>query len=391
VNGTKLAVTAALFCSLAAAQSGQLRYAVIVSRHGVRSPTWTETRLNEYSASPWPDFGVAPGLLTAHGRDLMRLMGAFYRDYFKDLAVCGRVSIFADSAERTRVTAEALNEGMLPGCPGEIHALKEGDSDPLFDGGKESSAAPIAGRLGPDLEALTAAHRPALEELNRILGKTNRSLLDDRTVIDGSSLSGPISLASTLAEDLLLEYANGLSGSKLGWGRLTPRNLLEILSLHTAYADLTRRTPAIARARGSNLLNAVARSLEQAAAGKSVPGAIGAPSTKLLVISGHDTNISNLSGLLGLSWLLPGYPPDDTPPGGALIFTLWEESPGRYTVRLRYTAQTPDQMHDMTPLSLTAPPPSASLFTPACSTSEDGYPCALNSFLAAAREATGSR
>ncbi len=73
------------------------------------------------------------------------------------------------------------------------------------------------------------------------------------------------------------------------------------------------------------------------------------------MISGHDTNLSNLSGMLELSWLLPGYQADDAPPGGALVFSLWK-SPGGYSVRLQFAAQTLDQMHDGTALSRTHPP-----------------------------------
>jgi 4-phytase/acid phosphatase len=88
-----------------------------------------------------------------------------------------------------------------------------------------------------------------------------------------------------------------------------------------------------------------------------VAGALGRPGDALLVLSGHDTNLSNLSGMLGLSWKLPGYPPDDTPPGGALIFSLWRDaSSGRYSMKLRYVAQSLDQMRDAQRLSLAAPP-----------------------------------
>ena len=37
-----------------AAPPPHLRYVVIISRHGVRSPTWNSARLNQYAAEPWP-------------------------------------------------------------------------------------------------------------------------------------------------------------------------------------------------------------------------------------------------------------------------------------------------------------------------------------------------
>ena len=354
-----------------------LKFAVIVSRHGVRSPTWTPERLNRYSSAPWPDWGVAPGELTLHGRDLMKTMGGFYRGYFsaKGLLTPGcadRTYIRADSSHRTLETARALAEGLEPGCKLEIHANSADDNDPLFDGSESGSAkvdpalalASVAGRIGPKPASLVEAHQPAFELLNRLLngnGKASHSVLEDPLSLTageaGVTMNGPLALASTLSEDLLLEYSDGMSGDRLGWGRLNAGNLLEVMALHSAYADLMRRTPYLARTRGSNLLNTILRSLEQAETGKPVAGALGSPRASLLVISGHDTNLSNLSGMLGLSWLLPGYQPDDTPPGGALVFTLWQSAAtGSYSIRLQYMAQTLDQMHDATALSVASPP-----------------------------------
>ena len=84
-----------------------------------------------------------------------------------------------------------------------------------------------------------------------------------------------------------------------------------------------------------------------------------------MIVSGHDTNLSNLSGMLGLSWRLPGYQADDTPPGGALVFSIWQ-GPGaaNYFVRAQYLAQTLEQMRGATPLSLSAPPAEEDLSIP---------------------------
>jgi 4-phytase/acid phosphatase len=371
-------------------QKDQLQLAVVLTRHGVRSPTWEPERLNGYSSAAWPSWGVASGELTPHGRELMKRMGEFYREYFSILLAqsgcAGKVYFRADSAQRTLETARALAEGMLPGCRVEIHANPQDEKDVLFDGTEPGTArldpqvglAAVAGRLGPEPQAIVEAHRASFETLNRLLngtGKAAHSIFDQPfalTANEGTvTMSGPLSLASTLSEDLLLEYSEGMTGEKLGWGRLTAGNLLDVMSLHTAYADLMRRTPWLARTRGSNLLGYVLKAMAQAASGKA--------HEPLLVISGHDTNLSNLSGMLGLSWLLPGYQADDTPPGGALVFTLWK-SANRYSVRLQFAAQTLDQMHDGTALSRTHPPAIASLFVPGCSSAAAGYPCSWEDF-----------
>src|SRR5262249_29156551 len=149
-------------------------------RHGVRAPTWTTERLNQYSAAPWPEWGVPPGNLTPHGRKLMSIMGEFYRDYFAARGLLGkpdcmdanRVYLYADTDQRTMETARALAEALLPGCKSEIHSTKSAN-DPLFDpvqaGAVKSDArlarAAVLGRIGPTFDALVDAHRPAFDAL----------------------------------------------------------------------------------------------------------------------------------------------------------------------------------------------------------------------------------
>jgi 4-phytase/acid phosphatase len=168
---------------------------------------------------------------------------------------------------------------------------------------------------------------------------------------------------------------------------LTRENLLQVLELHAVYADLTRRTEYLARARGSNLLAHVLLSMKQAVLGKPEPGALGQPGDAVLLISGHDTNLSNLSGALGLSWKLPGYQPDDTPPGGALIFSLWQDGAQQW-VTARYVAQSLDQMRHAGKLTLTAPPESADVVIPGCAAKSPEAGCPWDRFEAVLQKAT---
>ena len=164
-----------------------------------------------------------------------------------------------------------------------------------------------------------------------------------------ADIRGPLRTGSTLAENLLLEYAKGMTGKYLGWARLDAGNLNEIMSIHTAYADLARRTPYLAAMQGSNLLRHIALSMEQAVSAKPVAGALGQPATRVLVLAGHDTNIAHIAGLLKLSWLIPGYQRDDTPPGGSLVFRLWHnQTNNAHSVEVLYIAQTLDQLRQTT-------------------------------------------
>jgi 4-phytase/acid phosphatase len=68
---------------------------------------------------------------------------------------------------------------------------------------------------------------------------------------------------------------------------------------------------------------------------------------------------------LGLHWQLPGYQPDFCVPGGALVFELRQSrTSGEYLVRAFYTAQTWEQLRNLTPLGLQAPPATAQLLIP---------------------------
>src|ERR1700761_4591147 len=63
-----------------AAHSGDtLKLVVILSRHGVRSPTQANTQLDLLSANPWPQWPVAPGELAPRGPLLLSQFAAWDR------------------------------------------------------------------------------------------------------------------------------------------------------------------------------------------------------------------------------------------------------------------------------------------------------------------------
>lgn len=150
---------------------------------------------------------------------------------------------------------------------------------------------------------------------------------------DGLKLAGPLKLGSTLSEDLLLEYIDGLPPQEVGWGRAaSPERLRQLLPLHVLYANLMRRTRELASAGGTPLTRLMLLLLEERPVAGALPGPRIPPSARLIVLAGHDTNLSNVGSILGLDWTLPGEP-DSTAPDTTLALELWRDGQGRKYIR----------------------------------------------------------
>jgi 4-phytase/acid phosphatase len=395
-------------------RKADLQFVVVLSRHGVRSPIGNTDLLNKYSAAPWPKWDVAPGYLTPHGYELMKLFGAWDRVKLSSeglFAATGcndavRVSILADSDERTRETGKALAEGMFPDCPIQVQAKAEGTVDPLYrvaggphPGDATLATAAIMGRIGGDPHNLTEAYRPQLAALDKVLAgcghatpsEVKRTSIFDVPIAPGggsnnsSGYTGPLSVGSTMAENLLLEYTTGMSDANTGWGCVDGATLRALMQLDTAGWDYAYRTPIVARIYASNLLDHIERSMEQSITGKRVAGALSRPSDRMLMVVGHDTNIVTVAGALGVDWIIDGRV-DDTPPGGALYFEVWRPRDGGWPfVRMEYTAQTLEQMRQAQPLTPTNPPATAPIFVPGCSQEDNS--CTWEGFSAAVHAA----
>ncbi|ADV98364.1 phosphoanhydride phosphorylase [Yersinia pestis biovar Medievalis str. Harbin 35] len=79
---------AAITAPVAAEPSGYtLERVVILSRHGVRSPTKQTQLMNDVTPDKWPQWPVKAGYLTPRGAELVTLMGGFYGDYFRSLGL----------------------------------------------------------------------------------------------------------------------------------------------------------------------------------------------------------------------------------------------------------------------------------------------------------------
>ena len=351
--------------AVAAPPPSQLRMVIVLSRHGVRSPTHP-AELQAYAAQTWPAWPGKPGNLTEHGALLMQQFGAYYRrTYGESLAIgehgcppAGSIFVWADIDQRTRATGDAILAGLAPGCNIPVHHAPA-DPDRLFDPlpgigvvDKAESMASVLGAVGGNLNALTVAYGGAFATMESVLGcespATCKQISQVPTTVandgDGglAGLSGGLDMAGDVAENMLLEYTNG--NADVGWGRVDRAHLLQLLVLHVLGKQLEHGNRYSARAHSSNMMTHILQTLEEGATGQAVSGTRVPPKTRFVFLSGHDTQLAEFSGLLGLSWLIDGDQYNDTPPGSALIFELRAAPGTQPSVRTFFAAQSLDSM-----------------------------------------------
>jgi 4-phytase/acid phosphatase len=342
-----------------------LERVVMVQRHGVRSPTQDSETLRRLTDRPWPAWPVAPGELTAHGAEGVRLMGAGLAAVLKaerllPAKACpapGSVVIVADGHDqRTRASGAALAETLAPGCGLRPLSGAPGVVDPLFDGSGLSPPNPETARAAMAAEAGAAGvdtpeTRKALDVLQAVTaprgcqGEGGVCLSGPSRVTasaSGGKIQGPLADGAILAEIFLLEYAQGFPLADVAWGASAEADFLpSIMAAHARAARLTRQTPYLAARHGAPLAKAILAALDAEGSPARAPN--------FTIFVGHDTNLSNMAGLFGLDWSLPGEP-DPTAPSVTLAFELWRNpASGERRVRPVVYYQTLQALRSLAP------------------------------------------
>lgn len=373
----------------AAAADGLVRVerVVMLMRHGVRPPTKDPAMPAGTAAAPWPSWSVPAGWLTLHGAAAIQLLGADDRRRFIAQGVlsaddCGatrNVRVIADSDERTIATADAYAAALAPGCPVAVEHRPQGQKDPLFDpmptAEPDQEPADLVDKTaGPGgLAAVEERARPLLRRMNQVLcGGAGPGCGLDTTrsgvaaAPGGAKLHGPLAGGATAAQILLLEYLEGKPAAQVGWGRADATTIADLSQLHSIEFGLVARPVPFARRRLSNLAPLI---------GAALSNAKGAAITTVI---GHDTDVAALAGLLDVHWQVAGAANDDPLPGGALMLEIVVDREGQHLVRVRYRAQTVEQIRGLTPLTAQERPREDVVPIEACPRREALPLCALD-------------
>ena len=378
-----------------------LKQIILFGRHSVRSSAVPSELLATFASQPYPDFGVPTGYLTPHGAQAEVLLGTYFRTYLlaeglltgADADDAKRTYFRANSIQRSNITASSLAAGLLPSASVPVHSYPLGQVDPVFDPIAAKVAVVDTDRAAREVNgmynasALAGAYSAELSLARSVLfNYPNGTLpvppapagLTDVTAapIQLPPAAGPLHAGAVITlsgldssyyatDPFIMEYADGMPLQSVAWGRLPPGGLSQLTRLITLDFAIEMTTPYLSQVQSSNAAAHILRSMEQAIRGKSVPGAFGTPGTNLLGIISSDVYVVGLAGLLKMHWMLPGYQQDFAAPGGALVFELRQvRSTGDYIVRAYYTAQTLDQLRNLTPLTAAQPPATMQLLIP---------------------------
>lgn len=392
-----------------------LKQVIIFGRHGVRAPVMPPANYAAFSPRPYPSFGVPPGYLTAHGQQAATLLGTYFRQYLLAEGLLsgdnetdlGHSYFRANSIQRSNLTATMFGGGLVPGATIPVHSFPLGQADPVFDPIAAGVAAVDPQQAANEVQeifnsgtALGSAYSAEFSLIRSVLFNTSAGAAIPTGIIDPTAQSipftpvtsgiatgnvvnlGGIGLTELMADPFIMEYANGMPLADVAWGQLSMDALSQQSRIVVLEESINYTTPYLDQVQSSNAASHVLHSIQQSVLGETVPGAFTSdPATRVLVVISSDTYVKGLAGLLRAHWQLPGYQPDFCAPGGALVFELRQSrSTGEYLVRVYYTAQSLDQLRNLTPLSLSAPPETTQIMIPGGSRPGSGMDIRFRTF-----------
>ncbi|WP_215746348.1 histidine-type phosphatase [Gluconobacter sp. P1C6_b] len=348
----------------ASASSGPvLEKVVLLSRHGIRSPTASPASLKAKTGFDWPEWSVAPGEMTPHGAAALGAMIQAVRLHYLHLSFgplqnCSdQIRVWADGADhRTQQTGQVWARDVAPDCSVKAQWQVRG-ADPVYN-------AIAAGRSVPprlETEQAFASALPVsrtvevqrgLQALQMLMapgacdgGAPTSHCLQDDSQLEWKKaaphLSGAVATGGMAAESLLLLYSEGFPVDVFGSAKENVPGLLKtVMPVHEAESLLLRRLPVVAQARNGIMAQNIREFLADRPV-TDIPGVT--TSTRLLVLAGHDTNQDAMAAIFGLSWTFADQP-DSTAPDTVLAFERWRYPDRHVEVRVRIFHQSLEEL-----------------------------------------------
>ena len=355
-----------------------LQQVVILSRHNIRSPLSEKgSMISEITPHEWFEWTSNPGELSLRGAMLETTMGQYFRLWLEDEGLFpenyipndGAVRFYANALQRTQATAHYFATGLLPVAVVPVERHRDyGEPDDTFlpkinfiNEEYEQDVRDEIAEMGGG-EGLSGC-REEMDEAMKLLmdvadmneseiytGGKYGDFLADETVLnlterEEPSMSGPIKMAVSIADALVLQYYEEPDDLAAAFGHeLTAEDWKTIGSVLGTYEKYLFASPKLA----GNLAHPIL---------KEVYAELNAQGREFSFLCGHDSTITSFLAALGAQeYDLPGAIEPTTPIGIKVVFERWMNREGKSFFKVNLVYQSTEQLRSIQPLSLETPP-----------------------------------
>ena len=281
----------------------------------------------------------------------------------------GAVRFYANGYQRTQATAHYFSAGLLPVAvvPVERHVdynTVDGVFVPVLtfmnDAYEADIRAEVAERGGGEgLSGYSESLRDAIsllievadmEESEAYRSGAYGNLLEDETVLNlgegvEATISGPIKIATSVADALALQYYEEPDDLKAAFGHeLSFEDWRTIGKVLATYEEILFTPPSAAVNAANPML-------------KELYAELNAQGREFSFLCGHDSTVTSVLAALGVEdYETTGAIHPTTPIGCKVVFTRWVNEAGASFFKVDLVYQSVDQLRSIQPLSLEVPP-----------------------------------
>lgn len=363
-------------------QKYQLKEAVVLSRHNIRSPlSDSKSDLGRMTPHKWTEWTAPKSELTLRGGVLETQMGQYFRKWAEDAGLfpvnhtpdADDVNVIANSMQRCIATAQYFTSGFMPvGGIKVIHRYMPSKMDPLFNpqltkvspefiatameqikamGGKKGIKG-INEAIAPDYamitEVLDVDESPMAKEKNSKLNALNNydtellwEVYQEPRLKSGSALKE----LNSASDALILQYYEQPDTLKAAFGHnISRKDWEKIAHVKDTYQDVLFTAPIVAANVAHPLIQYMYDELRS-------------PARKFTFLVGHDSNLSSVATALGVEeYELPNAIEKKTPIGSKIVIEKFLGADGKEYADINIVYQSVDQLRNMELLDLNNPP-----------------------------------
>lgn len=360
----------------------QLKEAVVLSRHNIRSPlSDSKSDLGRMTPHEWTKWSAGKSELTSRGGALETMMGQYFRKWAVDAGLfpenyvptADDLNVIANSMQRCIATAQYFTSGFMPvGGVTVNHRFTPSKMDPLFNPqltkvnpefvaeamkqiaamGGEKGIVGINEAIEPnyiliqqvmdtDKSPMAQANDPKLNAFKNYNTEVLLEKWQEPRLAGGSALKE----LNSASDAFILQYYEEPDSLKAAFGHnLSREDWTRLAHIKDTYQDVLFTAPIVAVNVAKPLIQYMYDELRS-------------PDRKFTFLVGHDSNLSSVATALGVEkYELPEAIEKQTPIGSKIVIEKFVDKDGKEYADINIVYQTIDQLRNMELLSPENPP-----------------------------------